>query len=87
MQLGRVIGFATATVKHASLNGWRLALVQLLDAAGNPEGDPVLAPGKLNAGVGETVLLNSDGKSARDLIGDPKSPVRWHVLGIVNEKA
>jgi len=27
-------------------------------------------------------VLNCDGLGARDLIGDPKSPVRWFVAGI-----
>ncbi|MEA2733718.1 MAG: Ethanolamine utilization protein EutN/carboxysome, partial [Humisphaera sp.] len=26
-----------------------------------------------------------DGKAARELIGDQKSPVRWFVIGIVDE--
>jgi ethanolamine utilization protein EutN len=85
MQLGRVIGHATATVKHPSLTGWRMVIVQPLNNARQPEADPVVAVDKLGSGPGSVVLLNSDGKGARDLIGDPKSPVRWFVIGIVDE--
>jgi ethanolamine utilization protein EutN len=85
MQLGRVIGHATATIKHPSMNGWRLALVQLLNAARQPEADPVVAADKLGSGIGDVVVLNSDGKAAREMIGDNKSPVRWFVIGISDE--
>jgi len=85
MQLGTVIGHATATVKHPSLVGWRMLLVQPLNNRREPEADPVVAVDKLGSGPGSTVLLNSDGKGARELIGDDKSPVRWFVIGIVDE--
>ena len=47
--------------------------------------EPVVAVDKLGSGMGDTVVLNSDGKAARELIGDDKSPVRWFVIGIVDE--
>jgi ethanolamine utilization protein EutN len=85
MQLGKVIGHATSTVKHPSLKGWRMVIVQMLNVRREPEADPVVAVDKHGSGVGNTVILNSDGKGARELIGDEKSPVRWFVIGIVDE--
>jgi ethanolamine utilization protein EutN len=85
MQLGRVIGHATATIKHPAMNGLRLAVVQMLNAAREPESDPVVAVDKLGSGVGQVVVLNSDGRAARELVGNDKSPVRWFVIGIVDE--
>ena len=85
MQLGTVIGHATATVKHPSLTGWRMLIVQMLNNARQPEGDAIVAVDKLGASAGSMVILNSDGKGARELIGDQKSPVRWFVIGIVDE--
>jgi len=82
MQLGKVIGHATATIKHPSFIGWRLVIVQMLNNARQPEGDAVVAVEKLGCGPGDVVVLNCDGLGARDLIGDPKSPVRWFVIGI-----
>ena len=69
MVLGVVIGHATSTIKHEALEGWRLYVVQPLNAARQPEGDPQIAASGINAGVGQTVVLNTDGKAARDLIG------------------
>lgn len=85
MQLGRVIGHATSTIKHPSLTGWRLVIVQMLNVRREPEADPVVAADKLGSAPGHVVILNSDGKGARELIGDEKSPVRWFVIGIVDE--
>ncbi|HEY7119142.1 MAG TPA: EutN/CcmL family microcompartment protein [Tepidisphaeraceae bacterium] len=85
MQLGRVIGHATSTIKHPSLNGWRMVLVQLLNVNRQPEADPVLAVDKLGSSIGHVVVLNSDGKGARELIGNEKSPARWFVIGIADE--
>ena len=85
MQLGTVIGHATATIKHPSLTGWRMVIVQMLGVNRQPEADPVVAVDKLGSAPGTTVILNSDGKGARELIGDDKSPVRWFVIGIVDE--
>ncbi|HYE17017.1 MAG TPA: EutN/CcmL family microcompartment protein [Tepidisphaeraceae bacterium] len=82
MQLGRVIGHATSTIKHPSMVGLRLVIVQMLGAGRKAEGDPVVAVDKLGSAVGQTVVVNSDGKGARDLVGNDKTPVRWFVIGI-----
>lgn len=82
MQLGTVIGHATSTIKHASLNGWRLAIVQPLSAMREPEADPVVAVDRFSAGAGQTVIINCDGKGAREYVGNDKSPARWFVIGI-----
>jgi len=85
MQLGKVIGHATSTIKHPSLHGWRLVIVQMLNVKREPEADPAVAVDKLGSHPGHVVLLNSDGKGARELIGDEKSPVRWFIIGIIDE--
>ncbi len=82
MQLGTVIGIATSTIKHASLNGWRLVIVQPLNVRRAPEADPIVAVDKYNAGQGQTVIINCDGKGAREYVGNDKSPARWFVIGI-----
>ena len=44
-----------------------------------------LAVDKYGSAPGNVVVLNSDGKAAREMIGDDKSPVRWFVIGISDE--
>ncbi len=84
MYFGRVVGQATATVKHRSMKGAKLLLVMALQGDGSIEGDPVLAVDTLGAGWGDTVMITSDGIGTRELLGDTTSPVRWSVLGIVD---
>jgi ethanolamine utilization protein EutN len=82
MQLGRVVGNGIATVKHPSLEGWRLLLVQPLSADGQADGEPLLAIDNLGAGAAHRVILSNDGAGARELVGAKNSPIRWMVLGV-----
>ena len=83
MLMGHVLGTATATVKHPSMQGWRLLVVQVYHKDGKtPDGDPILAVDALGAGRGTTVVLTSDGPAASQLLGDDRTPVRWTVLGL-----
>jgi len=82
MQVGLVVGHVTATIKHPSLTGWKLLLVQLLGTGDKPDGEPQLAIDALGAGAGARVMLTSDGKEARQLVGAKNSPVRWFVMGL-----
>ena len=83
MQVGTVVGTATSTVKHASMEGWKLLVVQPWLADGTtPDGDPVLAIDILGAGTGQEVMTSSDGKATRELLGVEATPVRWSVVGI-----
>jgi ethanolamine utilization protein EutN len=85
MQVGRVVGQGVSTVKHPSLNGWRLLLVQPLAADGGPDGEPLLAIDRLGAAAGSRVILTNDGAAAREMVGAKDSPVRWAVIGMCDE--
>jgi ethanolamine utilization protein EutN len=85
MQLATVIGHATSTIKHPSMQGWRLVIAQPLGASGQPEADPVVAVDKFGAAAGQTIVVNADGRGAREYVGNEKSPVRYFVVGIVDE--
>jgi ethanolamine utilization protein EutN len=82
MQIGRVVGHAVSTVKHPTLSGWRMLLVQLLAVDGGPDGEPLLAIDHLGAAAGTSVILTNDGASARELVGAKNSPIRWMVIGM-----
>ncbi|MAE62844.1 MAG: ethanolamine utilization protein EutN [Phycisphaeraceae bacterium] len=84
MLLATVIGRATSTVKHASLQGQKLLVCQALSSERRPTGDPILAVDRLGAGRGDHVILTSDGLGLRELLSDDTSPVRWWTLGIVD---
>ncbi len=81
MQLGRVVGTATSTVKHPSFQAERLLVVQLQSVDGKADGEPVLAFDRLGAGRGDMVLLTNDGMILQELIGKT-TPGRWSVMGL-----
>jgi ethanolamine utilization protein EutN len=85
MQLGRVIGTATATVKHPTFQGERLLVVQLETSSGKPDGEPVLAFDRLGAGRSDRVLVTNDGRALQDLLG-PTTPGRWSVIGLPDQE-
>ena len=82
MQLGRVVGQGVATIKHPSLKGWKLLLVQPLAADGTDDGEPLLAIDTLGAGTSHRVILSNDGSEARAMVKAKNSPARWFVMGI-----
>ncbi|WP_435017249.1 EutN/CcmL family microcompartment protein [Tundrisphaera sp. TA3] len=81
MQLGRVLGTATTTVKHPTFHGEKLLVVQIEGTNGRPEGEPVLAFDRLGASRGDVVLLTTDGRILQEQIGRT-TPGRWTVMGL-----
>jgi ethanolamine utilization protein EutN len=86
MLLARVEGNMVATRKHPSLEGWRLVICQPISQAGEPEGVPQIAIDSHGAGLHQRVLISSDGLAARRAVGHEQSPVRWLVLGVIDEQ-
>lgn len=85
MQLARVEGHVTATRKHRSLEGWRLAVCQPIDAEGRPEATPLVAIDALGAGLHARVVVSRDGTAARVAVHDPRSPVRMMIVALVDD--
>ena len=85
MMTGRVLGAATATVRHPSMEGWKLLIVQpLLSDGRTPDGDPLLAVDTLSAGAGDLVIVSSDGRGTQEMLNSQTTPVRRSVIGIVD---
>ncbi len=84
MILARVLGSVVATVKHPSLRGLPLFVVQPIEADGSDSGDSFLAVDHAQAGPGDTVVILREGNGIRQLLGDSKSPVRCLIVGVVD---
>jgi microcompartment protein CcmK/EutM len=84
MLLARIDGTIVATACHPSMAGHRTVICQPLDAQGREEGTPVLAVDPLGAGLHQRVILSTDGSTTRELVGDPKTPLRNLIIGIVD---
>lgn len=80
-----VIGKTTSTIKHASMVGQKLLIVQPQLKNGAPDGDPIIAMDGVGAGVGEQVIITSDGRNARAILNAEATPVRWSIIGIKDE--
>ena len=80
MRTATIRGHATSTIKHKSLEGWRL-LVAVPDSR---DVAPQIVLDGLGAGIGQRVIISSDGMEARKMVGDDSSPARWNVLGIID---
>ena len=84
MLLARVIGEVVATVKHASHQARKALLVQPLHLDGTDRGDAVVALDAVDAGVGDLVLLVTEGYSAMTSVGRPDSPIDMAVIGVID---
>jgi microcompartment protein CcmK/EutM len=85
MTLARVEGAVVATVHHPSFDKRKLLIVQPLDESGAAVGDSFLAVDMVQAGVGDTVLVNREGNGNRQLLGmGPIVPIRSLIVGIVD---
>lgn len=85
MLIARVVGELTATRKHPSHEGHKLLLVQPLNLDGTDRGLAVLALDAADAGIGDRVLLATDGFAALTAVGAPPlSPIDMAIIGVID---
>jgi microcompartment protein CcmK/EutM len=85
VQLARIIGTVTATIKHPSFTGACLLVVQpLMHDRKSPDGDPQIVIDTLSASAGDLVVITSDGRMLRDLLQSDTTPARWGTLAMVD---
>jgi ethanolamine utilization protein EutN len=84
MLIGMVIGTVVATQKDPSHKGRKILVVQPLNLDGSERGDTVLALDAVDAGVGERVLIATEGFSSMTAVGRPNSPIDMAVMGIID---
>jgi ethanolamine utilization protein EutN len=82
--IARVIGEVVSTQKHKSHIGRKALLVQPLNLDGTDRGDAVIALDAVDAGVGDRVLLVTEGFSAMTGVGRPQSPIDMAVVGFID---
>lgn len=84
MIYGRVIGTVVSTVKHHTFMGRTLLMVQPLDENSQDDGESFLAIDNAQAGVGDKVIVLSEGNGIRQIIGVKELPIRRLIVGIVD---
>ena len=73
MQIGLVVGHAVSTVKHATLSGWRLLVVQLL-TGDDAQVSPNLALLVADHPGAEIRILDDTPLANLSLLADPRTP-------------
>ena len=83
MQTARVVGTTYASVKHESVSGQKILVVQPYFAGGKQaDGYPLMAIAGVGAGRRDNVIITSDGLHARELLNADATPVRWTIIAI-----
>ena len=85
MLIGRVVGEAVATRKHESHEGQKALIVQPLNLDDTPLGNTLIALDAMEAGVGDRVLVTTEGYSAFTSVGLGLSPIDSAIIGIIDE--
>lgn len=84
MEVGRVIGTVTSTVKHEVYQGKPLLVVQQLSLSGEIQGEARIAIDYVGAGVGDLVLIGGAPGVAASVFGVEKAPIRDLIMGIID---
>ena len=84
MEIGKVIGTVTSTVKHETYEGKRILVVQELDTQGKPNSTVRVAIDYVGAGLGDLVLFGGAPGVAAEVFNVKKAPIRDLVMGIID---
>lgn len=88
MRLARVVGNVVSTVKERGYYGYKLMLVEYFDPeSGVPQGPRMIAFDCADAGIGDTVLVNTDGGAGNMLLDDDFAIVDLVICGVVDSYA
>ncbi len=84
MTLCKVTGTIVSTQKNPNLKEYKLLIVQPIDLDGKPIGRDMLAIDRVDAGVGDTVLVLQEGAGAQQILGRKDVPVHTIIVAVVD---
>ena len=85
MILGKVTARVVATLKHPAFRRFGLLTVHPVNLSGElKDGGVIVAINAAQAGIGDIVLVNQEGKSARAIVGIKDAPIRSVIVGVVD---
>jgi microcompartment protein CcmK/EutM len=84
MILARVVGTLVSSDKDPELADYKLLVVQPLDLDLEPDGEELIAVDRVDAGVGDRVLVVKEGNAARQITGRDRVPLQALVVGVVD---
>ena len=84
MLIGRVVGDVVATQKAPSHEGQKILMVEPLNLDGSARGDVILALDAADAGIGDRVLVVTEGWSAMSAVEREHAPIDVAVIGVID---
>jgi microcompartment protein CcmK/EutM len=84
MFLADVVGTVVSPVQIPWLDGGKLLLLRQVLPDGTPTGKTRVALDRVQAGVGDRVLVLDEGNGGRQILEDPTAPVKTLVVGVVD---
>jgi ethanolamine utilization protein EutN len=85
MIICKVIGSIVSTIKHDSFKNQKIMLVRPINLDGSLKSGTMVAIDTVCAGVGDIVLVASEGRSAMELLGfNKREPLRSVIIGVVD---
>lgn len=85
MYICKVVGSIVSTIKHHSYQNKKILLVRPMTPDGQIKSGTMVAVDTVDAGVGDVVLVASEGRSATEILGfEHRMPLRSVILGVVD---
>lgn len=86
MYLGRVVGSVVSTVTHFSYRNKKILLVRPVHPDGRESAGTMIAVDTVDAGIGDTVLVASEGRSATEILKfEKRMPLRSVIVAVIDE--
>jgi len=86
MILAKVIGSVVSTIKHDCYKNRKIMLVRPIHPDGTEKKDTLVAVDIVHAGIGDTVIVASEGRAASELLGfSCRIPLRSVIVGVVDK--
>lgn len=84
MRVCRVLGSLVAAAHHPAYDGHKVMVVRPEGPDGKVTGSGFVAVDHVQAGVGDRVLVLTEGNGVRQILGPNAGPVRSLIVGIVD---
>jgi len=86
MRLARVVGNVVSTIKDDGYHGYKLMIVEYFDPeTRKPEGPRMIAFDCADAGIGDIVMVNTDGGAGNFLLNDTYGIFDLTICGVLDE--
>ena len=85
MMICKVTATIVSTHKNEHLYNQKIMVVQPLDLAMQPQGKDILALDRVDAGIGDLVLVIREGGSAQMVFDNKKMPIQAVIVGFIDD--